>query len=197
MDFFLKPITKQTTEKILEQMNNYSMYDIIVKGEIKSKGFFCNIKYQNNNIPVIILNNYILYKYFNNTITLSLNNSLKTVKLGNVKYKNKKNGITILEIKRKSEHNLYFFEIDDKLYENNFESQYEKESIYTIQNDDKNDILISYGQIYQTNKSEMRYSCYINSKDKGVPIFNLKSNKIIGLNKNNYNFNKNKGLFLK
>ena len=197
MNSYFKPITKQCIAKILEQMNNYSIYEIIVKGDIKSKGFFCKIKYQNKNIPVIIINDYILYKNFNNIITLSLNNSLKTIKLGNAKYKNKENGITILEIKEKNEKDFYFFEIDDKLYENNFETQNENESIYTIQSNNKNDISISYGQVYQINNSEMRYSCYISSKANGLPIFNLKSNKIIGLHEMNYNFNKNKGLNLK
>ena len=198
MNPLLKPVTKKCIENILEQMNNYSIYEIIDKGEIKSKGFFCYIKYQNKTIPVLIINNYNKYKNLNNILTLSLNNVVKTVELGVVKYKNKEHGITILEIKEKNEKDFYFFEIDDELYENNFETCYENKTIYTIQNNNNNkkDISISYGQIYKINNSEMRYSGFIYSKTKGIPIFNLNNNKIIGLHKAKYNHN-NKGILLK
>ena len=72
-----------------------------------------------------------------------LNNELKIINLGNVKYHNKEYNITILEIIENKNININYLEIDDLLYENDYEISYSNESIYTIHCDKKNNILVS------------------------------------------------------
>ena len=52
MEGYLKSVTKECHEKILDQMNN-SICIIKGKDDKNEIGLFCNIKYKNQNIPVI------------------------------------------------------------------------------------------------------------------------------------------------
>ena len=84
---YLKPISKQCTQTILEQMNNISFG--IIK-ETNQNCFFTKIKYKNKNIPVIITN-YQIIKYIanNNYINIYINNELNKIEIGKGKYFNK------------------------------------------------------------------------------------------------------------
>ena len=53
MDKYPKPMTKNITQKILNQIGN-SVYKINEKNGKFFTGFLCYIKYQNENIPVLI-----------------------------------------------------------------------------------------------------------------------------------------------
>ena len=48
---YIKPITKQCTKKLLDQMDNY-FYKINEKEGEFSVGFFCHMNYKNKKIPV-------------------------------------------------------------------------------------------------------------------------------------------------
>ena len=92
---------------------------------------------------------------------------------------------------------LHFFEIDEKLYEENSEMFYSGESIYVIQyNKEEKDFSVSYGVINDINNQDIIYSCNTKLKTEISIIFNLSNNKIIGI----YNFSSsyyNKGIFFK
>ena len=76
-----KPISIKSTEIILKQMKE-CICKIYLKDGTKGTGFFCNIKYKNKNIKVMITNNHIIddkYIKENDRIEIKL------------KYNNKKN----------------------------------------------------------------------------------------------------------
>ena len=78
MDNYPKQVTKQCTEKILEQMNN-AIYKINENNGKFEIGFFCLIKHQSEKIPVLMINKYIKDedKEFSSSIKVSINQILK------------------------------------------------------------------------------------------------------------------------
>jgi len=78
-----RPIKIEATEKILNQMKK-NICKIYKKGGWKGTGFFCQINYNKNKIPVIITNNHIIDENDikkNNMIEISINNDneIKTI----------------------------------------------------------------------------------------------------------------------
>ena len=120
MEGSLKPVSKQSTHKILSQMEN-SFFKIDINGDKSIIGIFTKIKHENINIPILIINKYIKYENISKSINVFLNNDSKTISLGKIKYHNKEYNITILEIIENKNINVNYLEIDDLLYENDFE----------------------------------------------------------------------------
>ena len=75
MDKYPKAVSKHLTKILLEQMNN-SIYKINLKNSF-NLGFFFKIKYDNENIPILMTSNQILNEMENNKIDISLNNDDK------------------------------------------------------------------------------------------------------------------------
>ena len=196
MEDYPKSVSRQCTQKILEQMSHNFIYKINKIKEIYDTGFFCYIKLSNKKIPVIIINNYIINEDLSNSINVLINNELKKIKLTNNRYINKELNISMIEIKEYENYNINFIEIDDNLYKKDIEFYYSKESIYIIQYNNEKDISVSYGTINDINKSQLIYSGNINLNSYGSPIFNLSNNKLIGIHciKSKYY---NKGIFFK
>ena len=178
MERFPKPISKHCTKKIFKQMDSY-FYKIPCKNGNFIFGFFCFIKCENNNIPVLITDRQIINEISNNEIDISIN---KKIELGDIIYRNKKYDIAIIEIKKSMIKNLNFLDLDERIYEKNNELYSDKESIYIIHyNNDNKNTSVSYGTINTIKNSEIIYSCNINSKIKICPIFNISNNRIIGI----------------
>ena len=191
-----KPITRQSLSKILEQMEQ-SIYLKKQKDGDSIVGFFCNIKYNNNNkIPVLITNDNIKDFKYNKKISIPLPNNSKTIELGETLYQNKDYQLTIIELKYHDNLKLNFLEIDEKLYEKGSEIEYEKESIYVLNYNTKDEISVSYGNINSIYKSKMIYLSNIYSNTNFFPIFNLSNNKLIGINLVNRSNYFNMGIFL-
>ena len=112
MELYPKSVTKQCHQKILEQMNelNNSICKIKNKNEI---GLFCYIKYKNNKIPAIIINNYINNNEYLNQINIFMNNKEIIIDIDEIIYKNKTDNISIIKIKNNK--NIKYLEIDDIL----------------------------------------------------------------------------------
>ena len=151
MEGCLKPVTKQNTQKILNQMEN-SFYKININGEISIIGIFTHIKNQDINLPVIIINKYIKFEKIEESVKLFINNDYKIINLGDAKYHNKEYNITILEIIENKNININYLEIDNLLFENDYEIHYSNESIYIIHYNNQNNILVSYNSIKDINK---------------------------------------------
>ena len=190
MEMYPKSVTKQCHQKILEQMNN-SICRIKNKKVI---AFFCYIKYTQNKIPVIILNNYINNIEYMNSMIVLINNKEEIIDIDEIIYKDKINNISIIKIKNINNKNIKYIEIDDKIYEKDSEINYHNESVYIIQKI-KNDTLVSYGVIKEINTNEIIYSGNVNSNFS--LIFNLNNNKLIGLHKNNAKYYYNEGIYFK
>jgi len=131
----LKPITKQATKKILYQMENM-LYKIKTnKGKI-GIGCFYHIKYKQLNIPILITDIDLIYDYNTNEINVYINNTYKTIKLEDNRYKIKECNIIIIEIKDSGENKKNYLENDDLLYQKLSEMCYYNESIYIIHCDE-------------------------------------------------------------
>ena len=195
MEKFLKPISKNCTKIIFEQMDS-SICKIDVKIENFVLGFFCYIKIENKKIPVLITDLKIIDNISENKINIFMNNQNKEIELGDIIFKNIINDIAIIEIKENMTKNINLLDLDERLYKNNIELNSGEGEIYAISYDNENkNISVSYGNINNINNSEIRYSCQINSQIRICPIFNLSNNKIIGIHQK-CSIYYNKGLFL-
>ena len=154
--------------KIYEIYNN--------KNENIGKGFLIKIKYNNNIISILIINNRIE----DNKIIIKKDNKIKEIE---IKDRNKyiNNNICIIEIKEEDNIKNYI-EIDNI---DNILS-YKGKTIYILDND-----IISIGKIKEIEDNNFKYESYIENNIIGLPIINIINNKIIGINNNN------NGLFIK
>ena len=184
-----KPISREYTQRILEQMNNISF------GKIKDSYqicFFTKINFKNINIPVLITNYHIINYIANNDyINTYINNELNIIELGKAKYFNEEHNLAVIQIKDNKK--IKYLEFDNNLFDKEIEKYYHKETIYILNYDNKNDISVIYSIINNINKSEIIYSSYFNKNNYILPIFNLYNNKLIGIQINKHKYN-NKGL---
>ena len=139
MEKYPKPISICKTKKILEQMEK-SIYKIHYEKGKYSIGFFCYIKSENKNIPVLITDKIILKDRNQKSIIISINNKNKNIEFGDIIFTNKNYNFAIIEVKEKMINDLYFLDLDDNLYEEDSEIHYYLETIYIIHfnNKDKN-----------------------------------------------------------
>ena len=87
MSYYQKAISKQCTKEILSQMES-GFCQIKGKDDEFWIGFFCYIKNQNKNIPVLIAKNDINISE-NNTVVVWINGINTELRLGDIIYKNK------------------------------------------------------------------------------------------------------------
>jgi len=193
MNNYTKSFSKQFIKKILSQMENY-FFKIYENDDKFDIGFFCYIKYKNETIPVIIINN---YKINNDIINVSINNDNKiTIELGNTRYNDKEYNISILEIKLNNNYKFQFFDIDDDIYLEDSIMYYYKKPIYIIQYIKDKETLISYDIVNDINKKHIRFSNHLTKKNDLSLLFNFDNNKLIGIHKSDFKYS-NKGLFIK
>ena len=181
MKDYPKALNKEITKKILDQMDN-TFYKIDDTSD--DIGFFCKIEYKKKIIPVIIIN-----KYFEEMKESILINNNK-IELIDILYRN--NYLTVIKIKEND--NIKYIEIDNKLYKNESEINYNKESIYILQY--MKDISVSYGVINKINKDNIVYTGNIEKNSKYSLIFDLSNNKLIGIHKKISTYY-NHGIFFK
>ena len=177
MEFFLKPVTRDSHKKIMEYLDN-SIYKIKIKDEKYGIGFFCYIKCNNKFISVLITNYKIINeKYYsnNNSIEVIISNELISIEFGSIYYMNKNLDISIIEIKENKLINI--LDIDENIYKKESEIYLNKELIYIIHNINNN-ICVSYGLINNIKNREVLIYCNINSDSNCYPIFNLNTNKL-------------------
>ena len=198
MDDFLKPITRKCTENILYQMNN-SIYKILNKECKFIIGYFFSFKFNvTTTIPFLVINNYEIKIENNRSIKVSTfsDNKITKIDLGNLIYRNKEYNITIINIIEGQKEKINFIDIDDNIFNNDYEINYRHESIYIFQNGDKNDISVSYGIIQNINNNKFSFYGNIGKNSIGFPIFNLLNNKLIGLLEKKSRFS-HRSIFLK
>ena len=201
MDNYPKSVTRSQTQIIFNQMNN-SFYKIQGKDKKLGIGVFCKIKIKNKSIFVLMTSYNIIDEIYveqNDGIKIIINNELNLMKFGDksLNYINKKNNISIIEIKEIEKFKINFLEIDKSLYEDELSTLNNKETIYIIHhNNTDKEISVSYGIIRFINKYEISLACNINTNGSIAPIFNSTNNKLLGFY---YNASKYfiKGIILK
>ena len=158
MEKYLKPITKQCAKKISAQMENY-LYRINKKGGNYEIGYFIQLKDQNGkNYIALVTNSNVLDDIDNNSLKITIDNEPKSIELGEIRYENKAYNKAVIEIKNNDDIK-YIFELDDNLNKSELEinKNYYRESIYIIQYNDNNNILLSYGVIIDIIKKQIKY----------------------------------------
>ena len=197
MTEYAKPLTRECTKKIFEQMDN-SIYKININNKMSSFCFFSYIRYKKEKIPVMITN----YKVINDenssiyNINILINGEFKELELGNAKYINKNLDLSIIQIKVNESDKINFLGLDDELYQSEPNIIYNKETIYIFNcNDESNQLLVSYGIINNIKDSEIKYSGYKTLNNERWPILSTFSNKLIGVYLNSYNYY-NRGILL-
>jgi len=119
MKAYPKPSSQKCIEKLLHQMRD-SIYKILDNEGKKGIGFgiFSIIKYNSKDIPVVLIIGMKFNTDISNRLIVSRNNKNKIIKLGDTIYKNKAFNMIICEVEKNEKDNLYFIEIDDRLYNN-------------------------------------------------------------------------------
>ena len=208
----IEPATMRQIETILNQMKK-SVCKIL---EPKyATGFFCNIEINNKNTPVLITNYHVIDDAFiesGKKIKVQLGNDKnpKIINLNKHKRiysnKNKEYDIMIIKLDKTDEiDDIQFLEIDDSLLKHNSELAYEDKSIYILHYPFGSEIRVSYGRGFtkkENNNFDMIHKCKTNFGSSGSPIFDLSTNKLIGIHKSylkkiNKNECVNLGTFLK
>ena len=209
----IEPATMRQTEIILNQMKK-SVCKIM--GPKYGTGFFCKLKINNNNIQVLITNYHIIDDTLiesGDKIKIQIGND-KNPRIININKKkriysstNREYDMMIIKLDQKDEiDDIQFLEIDDSLLKHNSELAYEDKSIYILHYPFGSEIRVSYGRGFIKDKIsnfDMIHKCKTDLGSSGSPIFDLSSNKIIGIhksylkidNKNEESFNL--GTFLK
>ena len=182
-----------------------------MKNGEKGTGFFCKIPFPDKDelLPVLITTNHIINESYlaqEESITISLyknyfgNETIKKIDLSQKKtYTNTQQDITIIEIKENQEEIDSFLNIDPNLMTENCEDIYVKNSLYIIGYPNAEDVKVSYGILKSKllkNKFDFSHSCSTEEGSSGSPIFNLATNKVIGVHKQAGKHNYNKGSFL-
>ena len=185
MEKYLKSVSKECLEKILEQMNN-SICTIQGKDGKNETGVFCLMRYYNENIPTLLIKNNINNNDYKDKIKVSLNNNNnKIIGIKNKIYKNYYYNISIIELEEKY-NDIKYIEIDDKIFEKESQMIYYNESIYVMQLNNRKDISLSYGIIKDINNknNNSKYIANIDPKYNFNLLFNLTNNKLIGFHEN-------------
>ena len=203
MENYPKSVSVESTKIILEQMQKYICKIILKDGSIYT-GFFCNIYYQNINLPVMMTNNHILNENYikeNKCLKMTLNDDKeeKIINLDDKRiiYNNSEYDITIIEINPQKDNIYNFMDIDENIFKQDSNVIYGRQSIYMLHYENENKSSVSYGIIRNIDNYGIYHYCSsISKSSSGSPILNLLNNKIIGINKEiSQDFNK--GIFLK
>jgi len=203
------PVSLEGTKKIVSQLEN-CICKIYKKNGETGTGFFCNIPFNNNLLPVLITNNHVLNKNDidkNKIIKFMINNKVKKIEMDDSrkKYTNpdKTIDITIIEIRPNKDGINNYLEIDkndlDKDKEN-LELEYLKKSAYILHYPNE-ELQVSYGLINDLfgNKT-INHFCNTEDGSSGSPILSLKTFQVIGVHygsSQNQNININFGIFIK
>ena len=208
----IEPATMRQMETILNQMKK-SVCKIL---EPKyGTGFFCKLEINSYKIPVLITNYHIIDDAFiesgkKTKVQLGNDKNPKIIYLNKDKRiysnTNKEYDIMIIKLDKKDEiDDIQFLEIDDSLLNHNSQFAYEDKSIYILHYPFGSEIRVSYGRGFtkeKKNNFDMIHKCKTNYGSSGSPIFELSSNKVIGIHKSyiqkdNKNECFNIGTFLK
>ena len=200
MDDYPQSATMKQTKLIYNQMND-SFYKIQGKDNKLGIGLFSKIKIKNKMILILMTNYHLIDEKFienNFGIKIKINNEFQFINFSDkrLNYINKEYNLSIIAIEENKKINLNYLEIDDSLYDSQSQIQLNKETIYILNNNKKNQVSVSYGIIRNINKFDISCSCNIKSNGIISPIFNLNSNRLIGIYINNSKIFV-KGLFFK
>ena len=188
MEDINQEISFEDIKKILFQMEN-CICKIYLKNIEKGTGFFCKIPFNNNLLPVLIINNHILNENNlgdNEIIKLTINKEVKEIKIDSLRKKyinsDKQIDITIIEIRQKIDGINDYLELDEnEYYMKSIELECKNKTI-NILHYLKGELYVSFGLIDDLMNNK-RTSHYCNKEESlsCSPIISLKTFKVIGI----------------
>ena len=182
------PVSLKGIKDILYQMEN-CICKIYLKDGNKGTGFFCQIPYLNNLLPVLITNNHILNENDienGKIIKLSINKDVKEIKIDNSrkKYTNSDINIdiTILEINPNKDRIYKYLDLDKNIKnKENIELEYKNKSIYVLHYPGGK-LKVSYGILNDIlDNKKINHYCNTEEGSSGSPILSLETFKVIGI----------------
>ena len=206
LDNSMTPLSIENIYKIEDQMINY-VCKIHRKGGLKGTGFFCRIRKNENDIPMLITNYHILDENClkkGNIIKLSLNDEkeFKDIEIndGRKVFCDPYLDTTFIEINPKKDKIRKFLELDDKINneEKNLNYIYSNKPIYILNYLKGEDIQVSFGFLSEIKNNDIYHTCITDSGSSGSPILCLNNFKVIGIHYGFYKSStKNSGTFIK
>ena len=186
------------SKMIINQMENSICK--ILDGKEEITGFFCKIPFPDNkNSLDVLITDFIDIK--EDTISIIMKETKeRLLSLNNqMKYTNKDYNVTIIEIKKENNINI-FLKLDDMIINDivnnkNQNERYIGKTIYITHYSDEK-LYVSYGiikLIFQENKYNFKHKCCTKINASGAPIL-TENNKVIGIHKELTGYNK--GTFL-
>ena len=185
----VNPIKINPDEKILKQMKS-SICKIINKNI--GTGFFCNINLDDKKVHCLLTNYHILdeeYVKKNKTIKISMNdNSINKeipINENDILYFSKSYKYDIIIIKINIEENyINYLELDDNLFNKNFEKAFSEQMIYILHypNESKSSVSFDFGAVY-IEKFNISHKCDTKMSSSGGPILNFSNKKVIGIHR--------------
>ena len=201
-----KPVTIEETARILKQMkkNISKIYTFNGNGT----GFFCKIQYENKSINTFITNYHVInadYIKENKKINLSINDDSEiiTININDINkrliYSKMEYDITIIELKSEDNINdVYYLEIDEKIFQENSKIYYEGKTIYDLSYPNGGKASVSYGILKKFNEYNIQHLCSTDRGSSGSPLLNLENHKVVGIHRggsNVFEFNKGTAFF--
>lgn len=198
------PIKKDILESVRKSICTFSS-----KNTRMAIGFFCKTPYlpDNSFLYFLIISNIFIKEedtVSGNEIHIFVNNIINILKIDNSRKiirENKKDGITIIEIKISDNLDLnYFLELDYNTIKDNSEKIYINKLVYLIKYPYEKEPELFKRAIINVNSGYYEIE-KLDSKEEisiGSPIINLDNFQIIGIHKGFHNKNKlNIGIFIK
>ena len=199
------PISREQAKIIFSQLekNVCKIYEI--NGNTAT-GFLCKIPYpdQFKLLPVLITNNHVLKDEdlkINKTIKITFDDDKKKIILFIDKFRktftDKNLDISIVEIRPNKDDINDFLDIDENVFNNNYESIYKNENIYILQYPKNKKCSFSIDLLERIYKEKMEYFCSTDYGSSGSPILCISNFKVIGVHKGRTHFKFNEGSFIK
>jgi len=199
----VSPISKEKAKILFSQLDKYicKIYSIM---NIIGTGFFFKFPFpdQFKLLPVLITNNHVLdiVNLKTNKIKIAMEDDAieKEILLNNSRicYTNKDIDTTIIEIKPDLDGINNFLDIDENIYNENYEKIYKNKEIYILQYPNAQKSSFSLGIINNICKNKIIHKCSTEVGSSGSPILNLSNYKVIGVHRGG-NGTYNKGIFIK
>ena len=169
-------IADQMKRYVCKVFSNYNDHEL-------GTGFFCNLCFNNIKIPSLITACYItdVNKLLSNgIIKIRTNEEEKVIQIDENRtlYSNEEYNITIIEVKPEDKID-HFLDIDEGIFREI--NDYKNMSIYCIQYLKGMGVNVSYGILKDIEEYEIKHLCSTERGSGGSPIFNLETNKVIGI----------------
>ena len=201
----IPPITKLQTKIFMSQLEKYVCKIFQTNGR-KATGFLCKIPYpdQFRLLPVLMTCNHIISKkdIINNKYIKITFDDDKIEKMINLKeprkvFEKKELDTFVIEIKPNIDKIYEFLDIDENVFDNNYNQKYRNIAAYVLQY--PKGIISSYsvGSINGISGININHFCSTDFGSSGSPILNLSNFKVFGIHKRRTNLKFNQATFIK